>query len=246
MRGTLIVCAELGGLFEVAAERVASALAAAGEKQKIVSFALAGGNTPRALYQRLAREEISRRIPWSKVHIFWGDERIVPHKHPESNFRLANETFLQKVPLPPENIHAVPTNLVAEEAAESYEQTLRKHFRLWRGFPKFDLILLGLGADGHVASLFPWTAPLEEKNKMVATAHSLAGSARVSLTLPVINSARRVYFLTTGQDKSSALQKAMEESGDLPVQRVAPAKGELVWLVDQSAASGLTQMKVHA
>lgn len=244
MKGTLVLSAGMEGLFEVAADRIAAALAADGKHRDTINVALAGGKSPKGLYECLAREPWSGWIPWEKIHLFWGDERVVPHNHPDSNYQMVQKTLLDHVPLPPEQVHPVPTTLRAEKAAREYEKTLRSHFHTRWGVPTFDLILLGLGADGHIASLFPWTPALEEQKQLVTVAHGISGTARVSLTMPVINQARRVYFLITGKSKAKAVQQALEAEGRMPAQRVALSKGELVWLVDQPAASGLTQVQV--
>jgi 6-phosphogluconolactonase len=246
MQPTLILSADSEGLVQVAAERIADALAQAGETQKTVSIALAGGKTPQILYRKLTEKALAARIPWDRLHLFWGDERMVPRDHPDSNFRMVYEAMLKRVPLPVENIHPVPTGLPAEEAAQAYEKEIRSHFRGWRRVPQFDLILLGLGVDGHVASLFPWSPTLVESSRLAVTARSPSGSTRITLTLPVLNAARRVFFLVTGETKADVLQKVLETEGKLPAQRVEPLKGEVVWMADQQAASRLTRVKVHA
>ncbi len=246
MEPTLILSADSEGLIQVAAERIADALAAAGKTQKTVSLALAGGRTPQVLYRKLTEDALAARIPWDRLHLFWGDERMVPRDHPDSNFRMVYEAMLKRVPLPVDQIHPVSTNLPAEEAAKAYEKEIRSHFRRWHRVPQFDLILLGLGTDGHIASLFPWAPTLVENTRLAVTARSPTGSTRITLTLPVINAAHRVFFLVTGQTKADVLQKVLETEGKLPAQRVEPLKGEVVWMADQQAASRLTRVKVHA
>ncbi|MBI2956784.1 MAG: 6-phosphogluconolactonase [Acidobacteria bacterium] len=246
MRGTLIVCAELESLSREAARCVLAAIEASGRRP--FRLALAGGSTPRRLYELLASPPFAHRIPWDHLHVFWGDERLVPHDHPQSNYRMARESLLRHVPLPPKNIHGVPLLASAEESALAYEQELRSHFgRRW-GLPAFDLILLGLGADGHTASLFPRSPALEEKQRWVVAARAGAGQPpRVTLTLPVLNHTRRIFFLVSGEDKATALREALEGTlGHLPAQKVAPRKGELVWLADAAAASRLKHVRVLA
>lgn len=243
MRGTLVVCAELESLSREAARRVVTAVPA--QEAQPFRLALAGGSTPRRLYELLASPEFAPLLPWANMHFFWGDERLVPADHPNSNYRLAWESLLQKVPVPRENIHPVLTSASPQEAAHTYQQTLREHFGQRRGVPRFDLVLLGLGADGHTASLFPGAAALEEKERLAVAHLPDDGPARVTLTLPVLNRAQRVFFLAYGDSKAAALHAALEGKGRLPAQRVAPAKGELVWLVDSAAASRLQRVRVE-
>ncbi len=245
MRGTLVVCADIDSLYREAVRRITTALARAGERQKIVSLALSGGKTPRTLYQWLAREEFRAGIPWDKLHLFWSDERLVPLDHRESNYRMAREALLNHVPVPPENIHSAPVHLALEEAAQTYEQEIRTVLGNRRGIPCFDVILLGLGADGHVASLFPRAETLRERKRLVVVARSPVGMPRVTLTVPVLNQARHVFYLVTGAEKSQALQQAVEGAGELPAQLINPAKGELVWFLDCPAAARLERVRVE-
>ncbi|MFQ5927435.1 MAG: 6-phosphogluconolactonase [Terriglobia bacterium] len=245
MRGTLVVCANFEQLCREAARRIVATVGEPPARRRCHhSVALAGGTTPRGLYELLASEGFRSRIPWPTVHFFWGDERLVPLDHPESNYRMARDALLRHVPVPRANIHPVPVHLAAEQAAESYEQELRGFFRRRRGVPSFDLILLGLGADGHTASLFPGAASLRERERLVVAARASSATPRVTLTLPVLNQARRVFFLVAGEEKAAALAAAVEGT-DAPGGRVAPAKGELVWLVVAAAASRLKQPRVR-
>ncbi len=245
MRGTLIICADPESLAREAARRFAAAVEMRGRTESAVRVALAGGSTPRRLYELLAAPEFQGRIPWAKLHFFWGDERLVPPDHPESNYRLAREALLRHAPLPQENIHPVTVQSSAEATALAYEQELRAHFRQRRGAPAFDVILLGLGADGHTASLFPRAAPLAERERLVVAAYSpVGGPPRVTFTLPLINQARQILFLVAGEDKAAALRLAVEAPGTLPAQQVAPGQGALVWLVDSAAASQLHAVRV--
>lgn len=244
MRGTLVISPDLEGLSREAARRFLAAVLESGKAPSTFRIALAGGSTPRRLYEILATEEFRSRIPWVRLHFFWGDERIVPHDHPQSNYRMAHEALLKHVPVPGQNIHPVRTMSSPEEAAEAYEKELRAHFgRL--GTPSFDLVLLGLGADGHTASLFPGAAALAEKQHLVV-AHRVGvrGMDRVTLTLPVLNHARRIFFLVSGESKATALQAALAGKGQLPAQLVSPRKGELVWLVDAAATHRLERVRV--
>ena len=247
MRGTLIICTDLESLSREAAARFAAVVAACVGERGLARVALAGGATPRRLYELLASEELRASVPWAQVHFFWGDERLVPLDHPESNYRMARETLLKHLALPKENVHPVPVASTAEAAALAYEQELRQHFRQRRGPPAFDLILLGLGADGHTASLFPRAAALAEKERLVAATQSpTSGLPRITLTLPVLNEARQIFFLVAGENKAAALRLAVEAPGTLPAQLVAPRRGLLTWLVDTAAAGQLHSVKVQA
>jgi len=209
-------------------------------EQGSCSLALSGGKTPRWLYGLLARLPYLRSIPWERVRVFWGDERFVPHSHEASNFRMAWETLLSKVPVLESNLFPVPTDAAgAEAAARAYEATLRSVFALRDPVPpSLDLLLLGLGADGHTASLFPGGPECDERMWWCVASRApeeTPASQRVTLTLPVINRARNVLFLVSGREKEAVLRKILspDRSGapQYPAQRVAPA-GELWWLTD--------------
>lgn len=206
-------------------------------QQPLFSLVLAGGNTPRALYLLLAKE-YRQRIDWGRVHLFWGDERYVPHDHPASNFRMAYETLIAPLNIPPENIHPMPTDAASpDDAARLYEQELRNFFG---EMPRFDLVLLGIGADGHTASLFPDTSALEERKRWVAVGEApVEPCVRLTLTLPVLNAARTVYFLVTGADKAETVRRVLMENAPLPAALVQPEDGELVWWLDKEAAGGI-------
>lgn len=245
MRGTLIICPDAESVSREAAQRFVSAAAEKlSDRRATFSVALAGGSTPRRLYELLAASPYRSKIPWARVHFFWGDERVVPYDHADSNFRTAYEALLKHVPVQRENLHPVPTNLPADQAAQAYEQTLRAHFGRW-GLPRLDLALLGVGADGHTASLFPGSAALAEKDRWVMPhSRGVNEPARVTLTLPILNNAHRVLFLVMGKAKASALRAALE-SGTLPVQRVQPKKGELLFLVDAAATGKLDRIRIE-
>jgi 6-phosphogluconolactonase len=202
------------------------------------SVALSGGNTPRALYALLAAE-YKDKIPWSKTHIFFGDERSVPPDHPESNFRMANDALLSKISIPAENVHRVRTELRPEAAAEDYEKQLRLEFSLTGdALPRFDLILLGLGDDGHTASLFPGSAALAETSRLVvANWVEKFNTFRITLTYPVLNHAAEIAFLVSGAGKAQVLREVLKlPETKYPAQRVQPENGRLLWLADQDAA----------
>ena len=232
-------------LFQAAAEEVIRSATDAVAKRGRFTIALSGGSTPRNLYTLIAANA-STTLPWSQMFFFWGDERHVPPDSPDSNYRMAKESLLSKVPIPPANIFPVPAeNPDAAQVADIYEQTLRKFFAVAPGeFPRFDLILLGMGPDGHTASLFPETAALQEKSRLVvANWVEKLGGSRITFTLPLLNSARCVTFLVSGTDKAAALHEVLE--GNAPAEKypsrlVQPSDGKLIWFVDRAAASELS------
>ncbi len=231
-------------LFQGAAEEFTSQTTAAVRSHGRFTVALSGGSTPRSLYTLLATKA---SLPWDKVYFFFGDERHVPPDNPESNYRMARESLLSKVPIPPENIFRVPAeNPDANKAAEAYEQTLRKFFDPASGsFPRFDMILLGMGPDGHTASLFPGTTALQEKSRWVVSNWvEKFKTDRLTLTLPVLNNAAVVMFLVSGRDKAGVLKEVLEgnKPGELlPSKLIRPSNGELIWMVDGAAAAQLSR-----
>ena len=206
------------------------------------TVALSGGSTPRGLHQELVTR-FSSQLSWKDVFFFWGDDRHVPPGNPDSNYRLANETLLSKLAIPQDHIFRIPSELPdAGEAARQYEQTLRDFFRPAPGsFPSFDFVLLGMGPDGHTASLFPGTTALEEKQHLVvANWVEKMKTFRITFTYPVLNNAASVMFLVSGDEKAAMVRKALTEpEANLPCQRVRPANGELLWFLDQGAATKL-------
>lgn len=203
------------------------------------SVALSGGSTPRALHERLAADEFAARIPWPKVHLFWGDERCVPPDHPDSNYGMTAAALLSRVPLPAENVHRIPGEFPPSQAAERYESELRAFFG---EKPAFDLVFLGMGEDGHTASLFPGSPALAESVRWAMEVEHTAPPpplvSRVTLTFGVLNAARRVVFLVSGASKAGMFAQAWR-GGNTPAGRIRPQNGELLWLVDQAAASAL-------
>ena len=226
-------------LMRAAADEIVSAARAAADERGRFTWALGGGSTPRALYRLLAGDPYRERMPWSAIHFFWGDERHVPPDHPDSNFRMAREAMLDAAPVPPENIHRVRAEEPdAQRAAAEYEAALRSFFVPAPGeFPRFDLILLGLGKEGHTASLFPESPVLRERERLVAAPWVEAQKTfRVTLTPPVLNHARRAMFLVSGEEKADALRAVLEgprEPERYPAQIV---EGNRLWMVDRSAA----------
>lgn len=207
------------------------------------SVALSGGNTPRTLY-RLLSTRFRNQIPWTKVHIFWGDERYVPLAHPQSNYRMARETLLDAVPCPVGNVHPMPTELPDPDlAAREYEKTLRNYFS--EDWPRFDLVLLGLGEEGHTASLFPGSPALNENKRWVVPVEAPADPPlRLTLTLPALTAAANIYFLVTGSNKAQALHHVLTGSPDpksYPASGIRRAKLTVVWWLDRAAAARVVE-----
>ncbi|MHB8216837.1 MAG: 6-phosphogluconolactonase [Candidatus Sulfotelmatobacter sp.] len=232
-------------LFQAAGEEVIRVATEAVAQRGRFTIALSGGSTPRNLYTLIAANA-SASLPWGQVFFFWGDERHVPPDDPDSNYRMAREALLSKIPIPPANVFPVPAeNPDAAAAAEAYEQTVKKFFALREGeLPRFDLILLGMGPDGHTASLFPETAALQEKSRLVvANWVDKLKASRITFTLPVLNAARCVAFLVSGVDKAAVLHEVLEGNAlpeKYPSKLVQPSNGKLIWFVDRAAASQLT------
>jgi 6-phosphogluconolactonase len=232
-------------LFDAAAEEVVRAANEAVNERGKFTIALSGGSTPKSLFNLLATNARAT-LPWDRMYFFWGDERHVPPTDPDSNYRMADETMLSKIPVPATNVFRVEAeNPSAEGAADAYEKTLRKFFQLEAGdLPRFDLILLGMGPDGHTASLFPGTAALQEKKRLVvANWVEKLKTHRLSFTLPVLNAGRSVAFLVSGMDKATMLRTVLEEdvpAEQYPAKLVKPSDGKLMWLVDRAAASALS------
>lgn len=227
-----------------AAEDVARHAEEAVRERGRFSIALSGGSGPPPLYRLLADPDqpFRERIAWNRVHVFWGDERHVPPDHPESNFRLAHDNLLSKVPVPPANIHRVRAeNPDAQRAADEYAWTLRSEFNLDGDEPpRFDYLLMGIGPDGHTASLFPGSAALRERERwVVAPWAEHLGAYRITFAPPVLNRARHTLFLVSGAKKAEAVRAALESDlppETLPAKIVRPTDGTLLWLIDRPAA----------
>ncbi len=227
-----------------AAQLIVEITAEAVDQRKKASWALCGGRTPKLVFPLLAEPYFRDRIDWKSVDVYWGDERCVPPDHADSNYKLAMDALLSKVPLPEKNIHRIPGEMAtALEAARAYDQMLHVNFKFERPFPKFDLMLLGMGEDGHTASLFPKADALQENEKWaVGYRVERLASNRVSLTFPVINHARRIIIMTPGENKANVLRDLFRREtpeNRYPVQKVKPVDGELIWLLDKLAASKL-------
>lgn len=229
-----------------AAKFIADELGDVVRRHGLASIVLTGGRTPRRLYECLAGQPFKGSLPWQQIHFFWGDERCVPKKHPDSNYALAHETFLSKLNVPDKNIHRMPADLATvSEGAEQYEATIRDFFNTLEPMPSsgaarregagFDLVLLGMGEDGHIASLFPGEKTLLEEKRWVAPVESDQGSPpvpRLSLTLPIINRSKCVLFLISGARKIEVMQSILagpeDASRRYPAAMVKP-KGRLLW-----------------
>ena len=225
-----------------AAERFVELGQAAIDARGCFSVGLAGGSTPKRTYELLASEAYREQLNWSKVHIFFGDERCVPPDHSESNYRMANEALISRVSIPPPNVHRINGLGDAVANASLYEDELRTFFNP-ASWPRFDLVLLGMGDDGHTASLFPGTKALVEPRAwVVANWVEKFGAFRITLTAPAINHAANIVFLVSGTSKAERLSEVLRGARDptkLPSQLIQPERGSLEWLVDKAAASQL-------
>lgn len=253
---------DLEALSREAAKIFSTAAAEALEEEGKCAIALSGGSTPRRLYEILSSEPYRTLIPWDSVHLFWGDERMVPPDHPNSNYRMVYETLLSHIDIPPENIHRMKGELPPEQAAAAYEEELRAYFGTLpdsssspsksgsthsasgNPVPSFTLILAGLGADGHTASLFPGAPALQEEKRWVV--HQFVEKLRafrLTLTPPVFNAAQHLLFLVSGEEKADILDRVLHapfNPAELPAQIIKPHHGQLTWLVDRQAAKKLT------
>lgn len=201
------------------------------------AICLSGGSTPRRLYQLLAAPPFREALPWPRLHWFWGDERFVPWDHPDSNYGMARAALLAHVPAPPQNVHGIPTTGDPAAAANAYQEDLRAYYgsdRLDPARPLFDVQLLGLGADGHTASLIPGTDVLDERTRWVAAVTHGRPEARITLTYPALESSRHTAFLVAGADKREALARVLKGDRSLPAGRLEP-QGDFTWFVDEKA-----------
>jgi 6-phosphogluconolactonase len=226
-------------LMRAAADQVVGVAARAKATHGRFSVALSGGSTPADLYALLATEDFARRIDWPHVHVFWGDERCVPPDHPQSNYRMAWDSLLARVPLPADNIHRIRGEDDPKQAAAAYEEVLRQSL----GGAGLDLVLLGMGDNGHTASLFPGLPGVTESVRWVVAQYvEVVSMWRVTLTPVVINAAHHVIFLVAGSEKADRLREVLEGPAQmevLPSQAIKPTRGELRWLVDAAAGARL-------
>jgi 6-phosphogluconolactonase len=235
---------------QAAAELWAYSAGQAIKERGMFNVALSGGSTPRALYMQLAQPPFARALPWEKIHVFWGDERAVPPEHPESNYRLAFQNLLAFMPIPLENIHRIKGELPPEEAAVDYETHIRDFFGLPADADEagdlvtFDLVYLGMGEDGHTASLFPGTSAVHEKQRwVVANYVEKLETWRITLSAPALNRARQVAFLVAGEAKRMKVREVLQgpvHPDEAPAQLINPPAGELLWLLDDQAGSFLS------
>lgn len=210
------------------------------EKRGRFVVAISGGSTPKKMHRLLAKAPCYSKIPWDRTHLFWVDDRHVPETHPASNYGAARKDFLSRVPIPGAQVYPIYSRTTPKEDARQYQKTIIDFFDLQKEqFPRFDLIFLGMGADGHTASLFPGAMALEEKNRLALTVKGgNPDVSRVTLTLPVLNHARSVVFLVSGEKKAPTLNAIFNDPGnDLPARRIHLRNGKLTWLADRPAAA---------
>ncbi len=226
-------------LFALAAQEAAAA-------RGRFADARCGGETPRAFYRLLARQQFSQKVPWRRVQLYWGDERCVPPDDPQSNYGLARDSFIKHVPIADANVHRMRGEDPPEEAAQAYDAGLRDLAAQSRPrveVPVLDLVLLGLGTDGHTASLFPHSDALAVEDRFSVATTTPDGSPRITVTAPVLNAARRVWFLVTGAKKAGMVAEVIEGlrvPNAVPAQGVAPVHGTLTWFLDEAAAAELS------
>lgn len=223
------------------AERVAEILSRAIAEHENGSLVLSGGETPCGVYRILGSKPLSERLDWNCVHLFFGDERAVPPDHPDSNYGMIRRELIDRIPVPEENVHRIHGELSPQEATQKYADEIQWYFN--KEIPRFDCVLLGVGEDGHTASLFPGTEALNERESPVAASFvPRLGTWRVTLTFPVINNAREVIFIAEGERKAPILKKMIESpvpSLDLPATMVRPHNGVAHWMLDSAAASSI-------
>ncbi len=233
-------------LMEAAAQHVIHQARRAIKERNSFTLALAGGSTPKGLYALLATPSFHTQLDWTKIHFFWGDERHVPPEHRDSNYRMAHEALLRHLPISMDHIHRMPSELPdAQRAADRYEDVLRAQFDVSESdVPRFDYILLGMGGDGHTASLFPGTEAVHERHRLVAAPWvDMLRAYRITFTPVLLNHARQVTFLIHGREKAHMLHTVLEgplEPDSFPSQIIRPRPGNLTWFVSQEAAGELT------
>lgn len=243
--GTLRVSPNLGALADAMAAALAERAWIAVQARGVFRLVLNGGGTPQPLFERLGRPPLQGMDFWTRTEIYWGDERCVPPDQPGSNYRQAADAFLNANPIPETNVHRILGELPAEEAAQQYQAVLAAHAEPGRTWPRFDLVLLGVGADGHTASLFPGHAVPDPHASVLAVTADYEGrpAQRVTLTPAVFNSARGVWFMAAGTAKAGIVRRLLEgdePQAPVPAQSIRPVEGELVWWLDAQAAALLT------
>lgn len=225
------------------AELFAKRWADLGKDKSSVHIALSGGSTPKLLFRLLA-EQYKDLVPWEKLHLWWGDERCVPPDHDESNYKMTKELLISQVPILEQNVHRILGESLPEDEAKRYGAEIMKHVPIVDGLPRFDLIILGMGTDGHTASIFPHEMELMMAPEICAVAiHPDSGQNRVSLTGPVINHAKEIAFLVTGENKAQKIKEIFEKthsSQAYPAAHIHPVNGQLFWYLDEAAAAIIT------
>lgn len=235
MTGSIEVADDVHALSRRVAEWFVDIVTAAPD---IVRISLSGGSTPKELYSLLATDEFRNRIAWDRLELFWGDERFVPYDDPASNYRMAKEAMLTRSPIPAERIHPIPVDGAPEDAAVRYETVLKRIYgadEFEPARPLFHIMLLGLGDDGHTASLIPGQPVLEERRRWVAAVTGGRAETRITLTYPAIESSRTIAFLAAGPGKTAAVRAVRNGDQSLPAARIRP-HGEVIWFVDRAAA----------
>ena len=229
-----------------AADLILGLLAEAGRRSDHYSFVLSGGTTPRKVYENIVKNPLVRDVQWQVVHIFWGDERCVPPDDVQSNFRMAHEALLSGIDIPEENIHRIKGELAPEEGASAYENEMKTCFNN-EDMPKFNLVLLGLGDDAHTASLFPDSDAIKEKERWVIPVSPQKGVARITMTIPLLNSAQRIIFIVAGKNKADAVCNVLssdQRPSRYPARHIHPHDGTLIWLMDREAAMYLNNSQI--
>jgi 6-phosphogluconolactonase len=240
IRSNIVIKRDISELAEASADIVISCAKESVSKRGRFVPAVSGGSSPRPLYRLLAEGPYVRKMPWNKTHIFWVDERCVPVKDPASNYGTAKGDLLDKVPIPTAQIHPMPVDDPTGKGILAYQHELETFFHPEEGdWPVFDLVILGIGTDGHTASLFPGSPSLEEKEKwVVAVKGGDPDVSRLTMTLPVLNAARKVVYLVSGRRKAEIIKRIFTVGKPpLPAARIRPVSGDLIWLIDQEAAS---------
>lgn len=236
----LMLVPDIAELNRAAAQEFVRCASAAIKENGRFTVALSGGNTPRAVYSLLAKE-YRHQLPWEQVYVFFGDERHVPPTDPQSNYRMANESLLSHVPIPAQNVHRIPAELAPNAAAEQYQRVLENFFHLNPAeAPRFDLVMLGMGEDGHTASLFPGTAALQHQSRLVVANHvEKLKTDRITFTFPALNAAAEVMVIVAGANKAPVIRQIIHSPATVnyPVQMVRPSDGRLLWIVEQCAAA---------
>jgi len=241
----VLVFPDAAALSQAAAQRFVAIARKAVAARGRFTVALSGGSTPQALYRLLSQPPYTETVPWAQTHVFWGDERLVPPDHPGSNYGQAAHILLDRVPIPAAHIHRARGELAPDEAVADYSRQLAHFAAGGRAWPRLDLALMGTGGDGHTASLFPGPIPDTEKQQPVMTVtadYDGRPAQRITLTPLVFNDARHVLFLVTGESKAAALAAVLHgpfQPEQWPAQRIQPANGKLIWMVDEAAAGQL-------